>query len=301
IAALAPNAAIAELLADPVLAADPVLLAHAALGELAAIWQEAPGNDRTVAVAFTEEAPIPAGFLAAFLDVVRGAPWIATRGAADVAADLDPEAAPVELAAPSVLRFPAAYTTAIREARARLAVAASMLAEDSPEPGRLARLLLVAEGVEFVDDVERGRGFIDRVDGDASALLRSVRPLPGQQVTLTSSGGSVVPVRVENLAPQPLRASIRLVSQHLADGAEQAIVLEPGEIRTLTFEVSPKTSGRFLVQIEVVSPGGDVVSTTKLSVRSTQLNRQALAIVIAAGILLVLLWARRFLPGRRAA
>ena len=45
----------------------------------------------------------------------------------------------------------------------------------------------------------------------------------------------------------------------------------------------------------------DLVSTTSLFVRSTELNRQALAIVVGAALVLVALWFRRLARKRRAA
>jgi hypothetical protein len=298
VAALVSNDALAALIDDPTLAEDPVLLAQATLGELAAIWQEAPGTPRTIAIGLTESVLLPGAFYAPFLVGVGGAPWIRTTSVASIAADIGDDE-PAKLVPTLTSAFPPDYVQRIREVRHRISVYETMLVEDSDEPTRLRRMLLLAQSAEFLDDPGRGLGFIDLVDGDVSAMLQSIHLLGGQPITLTSSRGATVPLRVENAATEPLRATIRLVSQHLLAPVEQDLVWEPGETKTLTFPVDLKTSGRFPLQVQVVSPEGNVVSTATLFVRSTELNRQALAIVIGAGVLLVLLWARRFLPSRR--
>ena len=48
----------------------------------------------------------------------------------------------------------------------------------------------------------------------------------------------------------------------------------------------------------MVSPSGRPIGETTLVVRSTAYNRIALLITIGAALVLLLLWARRFVPGR---
>ena len=86
-----------------------------------------------------------------------------------------------------------------------------------------------------------------------------------------------------------------------SDLVQTDLTLDAGERRVLTFDVSLRSSGRFPLQVEIVAPGGEVVSTTSLFVRSTELNRQALAIVVGAALVLVALWFRRLARTRKAA
>ena len=303
IAGLAPDPAIAGTLATIGAGDDPVLAAHVVLGELAAIWQEAPGTERTLAVALTEvsTAVLPVGFYGPFVEGIGAAPWLRTRGAATIAGDLTGDGATATLAPQIGATFPSDYVQALRESRRRVRILATMLVADDGQTDRLRRLLLLAESAAFLGDADltRGRGFIDQVDGDASSLLGSIRPLEGQQVTLTSSR-SVVPIQLENIAPQPIRATVRIVSQHLTEPVQTDLTLDAGERRVLTFDVSLRSSGRFPLQVEIVAPGGEVVSTTSLFVRSTELNRQALAIVVGAALVLVALWFRRLARTRKA-
>ena len=302
IAGLAPDPAVAASLARIGVGDDPVLAAHLVLGELAVIWQEAPGTERTLAIALTEAttAALPAGFYAPFVDGVAEAPWLRTRGAATIAADLTGTQAPATLAPQVGATFPGDYVQALRESRRRVRILGTMLVRDEGQTERLSNLLLLATSDAFLADVGRGRGFIDQVDADTSSLLGSIRPLEGQQVTLTSAG-SAVPIQVENIAPQPIRATVRVVSQHITASVEQDLTLDPGERRLLSFDLTLRSSGRFPLQVQIVAPGGEVVSTTSLFVRSTELNRQALAIVVGAALALVALWFRRLARKRRAA
>jgi hypothetical protein len=66
----------------------------------------------------------------------------------------------------------------------------------------------------------------------------------------------------------------------------------------LFFDVDLKTNGRFPVQVQVESPSGRVIGQSTLIVRSTGFNRIALIITIGAALVLLLAWARRFLPRR---
>ncbi|MFM8945030.1 MAG: DUF6049 family protein [Actinomycetota bacterium] len=301
VAGLAPDPGLATLLADVAATADPVLAAHVVLGELAAIWLESPGTERTLAIALTEAvtAALPPGFFAPFADGIGTAPWLRTRGAATIAADLVAISATYEVAPQIGGAFTDDYVQALRESRHRVEVLGTMLVEDAGEVERLRRLLLLAQSAVFLDDPARGQGFIAQVDGDTTSLLGSIRPLGGQQVTLTSSQ-SVLPIQVENIAPQSIRATVRIVSQHLRASVEQDLTLGPGEQRVLSFDVALRSSGRFPLQVQIVSPIGAVVSQTALFVRSTELNRQALAIVIGASAILVVLWFRRLARARRS-
>ena len=107
-----------------------------------------------------------------------------------------------------------------------------------------------------------------------------------------------LPVRVASEAAERLRVSITLDSSHLARAASEDVVLEPGETQTLTFDVDLKTTGRFPVDVLVEAPGGRVIAQRSVTVRSTAYNRVALFITIAAAVVLLLAWGRRFLRRR---
>jgi hypothetical protein len=58
------------------------------------------------------------------------------------------------------------------------------------------------------------------------------------------------------------------------------------------------STGQSLIDVQLVSPSGRVIEQETIVVRSTGYNRVALLITIGAAILMVGVWARRFLPRR---
>lgn len=295
ITAIVPEPDLAARFASAAEAVDPILAAQALIGDVAAIWQESPDERRAVAIVVNREDDVPARFLAAVLDGLTGAPWLRTRAAEAVAGETDPAAEPATVRAIGFPVFDEGYVTALREARRRVRILSTMLPGTAQEPRQMRRALLVAEAAQFLSDRAGGAAFVTATDNDTSAMLQVVEVDDRQSVTLTSAADSVLPVVVENIAATPVRVTVRVVSQYLTGTVTEDLRLEGGEIRTLTFEVTARGGGRFPVYVEVLAPSGDVLSTTPIYVRSTQLNRLALGIVVVAAIAFVVLGLR----GRR--
>lgn len=297
LAAILPDPSVAALLASPALTEDPVLAAHAALGELAAIWQEQPGLARGVALLWPETFTPPGRFSEAFVSGVADAPWLEPVGIHDLLATFPPSET-ATLAASAPRTFPPAYVADLKQARRRIDVSRSMLVEPSEEPERLEELLLLAESGAFLADPLAGVAFIRAADEPASAVLGAVRIGRGQVVTLASQSGATLPIRIANAADQPLRVIVFLPDTYLVRALRRELVLEPDSEQTLTFRADLKTTGRFRVTVQALAPTGRVIDETEVIVRSTAYNRIALLITIAAAVVLVLVWARRFLPRR---
>ncbi len=173
-----------------------------------------------------------------------------------------------------------------------------MLVDPSDEPDRLDTQLLIAESGDFLRDPARGFAFVSAASDRVSGVFDAITADAGDVVTLTSRSGANLPVRVTSRAEERLRVSVALESSHLARSPSEEVVLEPGATQTLTFDVDLKTTGRFRVFVKVVAPGGRVIQESSVVVRSTAYNRIALIITIAAALVLVLAWARRFLLRR---
>jgi subtilisin-like proprotein convertase family protein len=101
-----------------------------------------------------------------------------------------------------------------------------------------------------------------------------------------------------NAAGRALRVRVSLQSPHLTSTPTQTLVLAAGQATTLTFPVDLRTNGRFTVEVRIESPTGRVIAHPELVVRSTAFNRVALLITLAAAAMLLIVWARRFLPRR---
>jgi len=157
---------------------------------------------------------------------------------------------------------------------------------------------LLAESEDFLNDPTAGFAFVSAASDHVTAVFEAVSADAGDVVTLTSRTGASLPVRITSRAEERLRVSVALVSQYLTRSPSQDIVLEPGDTQTLIFDVDLKTTGRFPVLVQVVAPGGRVIEESSVTVRSTAYNRIALIITIAAALVLVTAWARRFLPRR---
>lgn len=296
--AIVPDQSVAALIAQPFVFDDPVRGAQAALGELAIIWQERPSDVRGMAVTLSEALRLPGGFYAAFARDVASAPWLRPTRATELAADFPPPGLPSPLAAPSVSRFSDTYVDELKQARRRIDIYRSMVVDQSTDPDRLDTYLLLAESSDFLISPTAGLAFIRAVRDQLSAVFGAVRPDTGQVVTLTARSGSRIPVHVTNEGDRALRVKVQLVSQHLLSSPSDTVVLEPSATRTLFFDVDLKTNGRFPVQVQVESPSGRVIGESTLIVRSTRYNRIALVITIGAALVLLLAWARRFLPRR---
>jgi hypothetical protein len=297
LAGLVPDPSVANLLASPLVAADPVLGAHAVLGELASIWQEQPGLARGLAMVFPEALDLPASFYPTFIHAVAGAPWLRPVSAKDLVAAFPP-GNPDAFAAPPPASFSSTYVSELKQTRRLIDVYHSMLVDPSAVPETLDTQLLLAESGVFLRYTTNGFAFVTAARDRVSAVFGAVSVDAGDVVTLTSRSGANLPVRVASDAAERLRVSITLDSSHLAQEASEDVVLEPGETRTLTFDVDLKTTGRFPVDVLVEAPGGRVIARSSVIVRSTAYNQVALFITIGAALVLLLAWARRFLPRR---
>jgi hypothetical protein len=116
-------------------------------------------------------------------------------------------------------------------------------------------------------------------------------------VTLTSDSGRI-PVTISNDGPHSLEFWVQLASTRIREEPATHVRLGPGESDTLQLQARLRSTGRFPVRVLMVSPSGRLIGETQIVVRSTAFNRIALLITIGAALVLLLLWARRFVPDR---
>jgi hypothetical protein len=280
--------------------ADPVLAAQTALGELAAVWQEAPspGFPRGVAIS-TAGLRFPAGFWEAFAHRVAQAPFVRPVRATQLVDDVPPPATPSSLADPSSAAFSRTYTSDIKQQRRRVDALRSMLVDPGDLPGRLGVSLLVAECGSFVGTGETaGRRWIDGVNTVTGSVFAAAKPTTAQIFTIPPSGATI-PISLGNPGDHQLNVTLQLSSSRLTfpHGDTRSVrITEPHQV--VFFPVEATTTGRITVQVLVRAPSGRQVTTTNLVVQSTAYNRIALLVTAGAALVLVLLWARRLL--RRA-
>jgi hypothetical protein len=297
VTALVSDPNVEAMLSSELVTEDPVRAAQAVLGELAAIWLEQPGLDRGIAVTFPEGFDPSGAFFGQLVRGVASAPWL-RKSAASTMAEAFPPTSESKLAPTVPVTFPRAYVDIIKQTRRRIGTYRSMLVNESAEPDRLDTKLLLAESGQFLVDQAAGLSFVGSVREEIGSVFGAVLPDTTQPITLTSSSGTGIPIRVTNRNHEPLRVSVRLVSPHLSGSPESSTVLKADSTQTVNFDVQLNTSGRFRVDVEVTSPSGRVINTAILTVRSTAYNRFALFITIGAALLALLVWARRFVPRR---
>ncbi|MDQ3210535.1 MAG: DUF6049 family protein [Actinomycetota bacterium] len=295
-----PNPGLQERLGDPILTGDPVRASQTVLGELAAIWREAPvsgpqldGSETVRGVALSLPASLPPALWAPLVRRVSRAPFVQLTHAGVFAGRVHPvqdDAAIVE----SLARFPRDYVDAIREQHRNVAAYRSMLVDPSPEPDRLDRSLLFAEAGDYVDDPLAGRAWYDQVSRTTGAIFQGLLPDVQQEFLLTSSEGSI-PVRMGDPGPTPLTVQVVLRSAafEFPGGSQRMITLE-GPNQVEPFDVVAKASGPQPIKVKIRAPSGrDLGEDQNLTVRTTAVSSVALWTTIGAGVVLVLLWSRR--------
>jgi hypothetical protein len=297
LAAIVPEPSIDAVLTS-VVADDPLLAAQVLLGELTTIWQEAPGEERGVGLVMSEDAPLPGPFFPPLVRGIATAPWLAPEDAEAFVGTFPPTDASI-LANPSFRRFPTTYVASLRQARRRIDTLRSMLPSASLEPDRLETMLLLAEARQFLISTSDGLAFIDAVKLSVRDTIDDLALETVSSVTLTSESGGV-PVTVSNEGPHPLRFLVRLDSPWLLNEPTAALELAPGDSQTVRLQAQLRSTGRFPVHVQMVSRSGRLIAQQRLAVRSTAYNRIALLITIGAALVLVAVWARRFLPSRAA-
>lgn len=300
VTAIIPEPDLMARLQSPVTQEDPALAARALLGELASIWQEQPSVVRGIAVVLSEDLRLPARVYELLVQGVAGAPWLDTMNVAEFATTFPPEE-PSVFTAPTPRRFTETYVEELRQARRLVGVYQSMLVEPSELPDRYDTMLLLAESRQFLSNSTDGLAFITAVRDSVAGVFGAVGVDAADEITLTSSTGSGIPVTVSNGADEALRVTLQLVSQSLRGTPSRELQLGAGESQTVTFSVEALRTGTFGVAVRVLAPSGRVLtekSDPPMIVTSTEYNRIALVITVAAAVMLLALWARRFLPRR---
>jgi hypothetical protein len=288
-------------------ASDPQLDAHAALGELAAIWQEKPGTPgRGAAVLFPERGSLPPEFFRAFASAVAGSSWLRTVRASELEGIVG-TGVHQPLAVQAYPGFALDYVRSLLDAKDRLAAFRATGEGAKPLAAALGDLLLLSESSIFVTNSTAGTRFIQAPMRRIRAVYNHVGVANAKvPLTLVSRSG-VLPITLYNDSGFPMRVVLRFVTDRrlvFVDGDSQEIIL-PASSHTLTIPVRAQTTGRFPIKIQLLTPtpatgsAPDTIAETELIVRSTAYNLVALVVTIGAALFLAIWWGRRFLPRQR--
>jgi hypothetical protein len=298
VTALVPDPGMDGLLSSDLPTLDPRLAAQAVLGELAQIWLEEPGVRRSVAVAFTRSR-LPGALFVPLLHDVAAAPWLSEEPLTRMADRFRPPGEPATLVPRIGPGYPSWFVALLDGARHDLGTYRSMLAGTSPLPRELESTLLTAESAQFASPDTSGAGFVASVKARLQSEFKKVGLQTAPLFTLPSRGGNI-PVVVTSQTGYPIRVDVKLLSNHLSVSSDVHRVEVAGHSKPLLFHVQAKTTGRFPVQVMILTPSGVTLDTGQLVVRSTAYNLVALLVTIGAAVFLLAWWARRFLPRKTA-
>jgi hypothetical protein len=286
---------------------DPALAALWTLGELAALYFEQPSIDRGAAIVFSEdEAPHP-DFLRQLLLGLRPAPGVTvlrpTNASRVVVAETSEDDPPLEerglQQSSRSASIPQSVASAIGRARQDLA----RLEAVEAQPDLIAQIsgdMLLSESRYLLGREDLALALVNGARRSVEMEFAKIQPPDDSLVVTLTSRGGLIPLTIRNEADYPMRVRIALQSPKLEflDGASRSVLLEPpGE--HFDFAVRAQTTGKFPVGIQIQTPDGRPIATSRIVVRSTAYNRVALILTIGAALFLAVWWGRRFLPRRK--
>lgn len=307
-----PDPWLGEVLADEraLRQMDQPVAVQRVIAETASVYFERPFAEDTRGVVLLPplEWDPPPGFAAGLAGALRAAPWVEPVTLTTLLRDVDPpDREPDRLVYSDEARdreLPSWYVRELRGARTALGSLAGVLATDDATPTRFDRALLSAGSLWYRDQTADGVPLIRDVTRTVARLYDAVRVSSSPTVVLSGVDGQI-PVTVENSSPIPLRLTVRMESQRFrfAGGPERSLAVPAGGTQTIVFRGRTRTpGGTFPVRVVVEDPDGQLqLASGTIVVRSTAVSIAALAVVIGAGVFLLVWWLRTIARRRREA
>ncbi len=117
-------------------------------------------------------------------------------------------------------------------------------------------------------------------------------------VTLTSLKGKI-PVTINSDYKVPLNIILKIASSEvLVTGDAKNILVD--HLKPTYFDISTRTSGRFILKVQILSPKGHLLLLSKnYTVTSTAISLEAIILTAFAVLILLIWWLRSFLKSRR--
>jgi hypothetical protein len=299
--AVVPDSGIQALLDGNLPSDDSHLAVQVILGELAQVWLEQPSFSRGIALTVSERSHLPGSFFGPFIRTLAVAPFLHPRKAVRLADAHPPPSDTLGMLKPAAagMRYSSSYLSALRAARQSIGTYTSILARaDATTTGELDRLILLAESGQFLTRDDGGMAFLSSVTDRLRQQFQAVTLDTSDVVTLTSRSGTI-PIPIHNATGRTVKVRVDLEAGGRLSVEDNArLVTVPPDGVTLPFRVQAQTTGRFPVQIQVLTPDGHTAlgPPAHLVIRSTAYNRVALVLTIGAALVLLALWGRRFMP-----
>ncbi|MBV8983192.1 MAG: hypothetical protein JO248_01940 [Acidimicrobiia bacterium] len=303
---------------DPGLAAhfrgggNQVLEAHRFLAELAVLYFDQPGGQQRGVVAFTPRGWKPdRSFLDTAMAGLTDNPVVEPVTLSTLFSTVDKlrggNGTPLVRKMVGAPRNVSVSTTATRSVRQRLETFRSIVDDDNPMYAILNEQLLTANSADLRSS--RQRSYVSGVEATLDKELSRIQT-PAGSIRLTARSGEI-PVTFRNNTGYPVHVVVTVRSDKVefpgsADGGHPAneVTRKLDLLRrneTARFSVQTRASGAFPLLVTLQSPDGSlVVAHTQITVRSTAASGVGLLLSAAAGLFLLVWWARHAINGRRA-
>lgn len=297
--ALVADAGLSSLIAQA--GADGTIEARQRFAALTAtIHLETPGRLRAVLALAPNDWKVRDGAADGILSVVASAPWLRAMTPQEIVSTLDPPADErLRLAPPDTVLekgppVPGEGYFSALAAAGRSITRYAGLAPPATRLGNLSRRLLIAQSTDWWSsrsNLSAGLAFAEAISPNVTAEMRRIRAPAPQTITLTSRTG-VIPLSVGSALSYPVDVVIRLDSDKLRfpDGRRINIQKLRPPNQTIRVRAITQASGTFPLKVQVLTPGGVLISDSLLTVRSTAYNLVALWITGAAAAFLIGWW-----------
>jgi hypothetical protein len=281
---------------------DRVVALQRFFAETAMIREELPAvPDRIVQATLPSLWHPSARTSARLFEGLATAPWLETVTPQQGLREREPATRRVvgELPAPS-LGPTQSYYEAVRASEEKVEQFASI----QPPPdlrARLHRNLLVAASRSWWIDrvhLDRGLGYAIDAATEADDQLDEIVITGRDEITLTSRQGPVSFV-VSNGTDYRVTLEFRLSSPQLRFEQDSFREVIPPGNEIIPLQATARSSGTFPMEASVQTPLGEEITSTRIDIRSTELNRIALALTIGALLFVIAFYVGRGMQKRR--
>ncbi len=293
----------------------PVLRAYQLLADLAMLYfvEQPPGNRGVTLLAPPGWAPSSA-FLSTVLSGLSSSPVVRSVSLSQFFAQVPPGSneAPIlyrGVTAGTIPRTDSLPVGPIARARIDIGALSGLLPPHAPTVGLLDRLVLLGETLGLTPSSRLAylRAPTTRLAHEASSVSL---PTP-RTITITSLSARV-PISVYSRARTPLNVHLLLSSCRPTSipasctstdltfdhNVYQLAALQPGN-HVVEVRVSTRASGDFILYLQLTTPSGYVLDSSRLTIRSTAISGVAVLLTAAAGTFLLVWWARSAWRRRR--
>ncbi len=266
--------------------------AHDALVQLATL-SFGSKTSTGVAVDFSQVAPATESALAemlrsnpplTFLNVAHVGDVFDQLPSATISRNRQPIPAEASIAAPSSVADVTGLQKSFEGLWQRVSQFSATLGPLNDAPTRQRELLL--ESLNRSLDPNLRTSMYDRISAELDFRNQQISMDPDRSIRVTSRQAEL-PLRINNDDDIERFVEVRLQAPPLIqfDQDTQLVTLAPGQNR-INVPITVRSSGEFLIRVEVRSPSGPIITSSRQRVRSTAVS--GVGIILSGGALIVL-------------